>query len=171
MNRNKVIVFDTSVILCWLKVPGKDTCGSNGDIWDFHRVDEFISKQEGKATFVLPLASLIESGNHIAQCNGERFNLAKKFCDEIISPCIDANRPWAAFSDQNDLWATESLSKLIKEWPTLAAQKLSLGDATIKSVAEKYAEAGMSVEIFTGDEGLKAYQPQEKQMIPRRRRT
>ena len=48
-------------------------------------------------------------------------------------------------------------------------QKLSLGDATIKDVAYYYAQMGYSVEILTGDRGLKAYEPSVPPEIPRRR--
>ena len=44
-----------------------------------------------------------------------------------------------------------------------------IGDATIKDVAEFYTESGVSVEILTGDEGLKAYEPKAVK-VPRRRR-
>ena len=49
------------------------------------------------------------------------------------------------------------------------AEKLSIGDATIKNVANYYMESGMEVEILTGDGGLKAYEPKVVK-IPRRRR-
>ncbi|MEY3869265.1 MAG: hypothetical protein RLZZ338_3156, partial [Cyanobacteriota bacterium] len=54
------------------------------------------------------------------------------------------------------------------EWPSLAAQNISLGDATIKKVAEHYAKMSVKVEIITGDEGLKAYEPTTP---PKRRRS
>ena len=57
------------------------------------------------------------------------------------------------------------------EWPELAAQKISIGDATIKSVADYYAKTGLEVEILTGDAGLKAYQPVTPVSTPRRRRS
>jgi len=40
---------------------------------------------------------------------------------------------------------------------------------TIKEVAEYYARMGYRVEIFTGDEGLKAYEPIVPAEAPRRR--
>ena len=46
----------------------------------------------------------------------------------------------------------------------------SLGDASIVDVANYYASAGFAVEIFTGDQGLKAYEPPTLPVIPRRRR-
>ena len=45
-----------------------------------------------------------------------------------------------------------------------------MGDATIKIVAEYYGKAGMTVEIITGDAGLKAYETIAPVLIPRRRR-
>ena len=43
-----------------------------------------------------------------------------------------------------------------------------LGDASIVEVVKYYTDLGYEVEIFTGDEGLKAYEPTAE--IPRRRR-
>lgn len=54
-------------------------------------------------------------------------------------------------------------------WPALAAGGITIGDATIKDVAEHYARAGYYVEILTGDAGLKAYEPAKPIQIPRRR--
>ncbi len=57
--------------LCvWLAVPGMGTCVPDNEKWDKPRVDTKINAEiEAKATLVLPLATLIETGNHIAQAN------------------------------------------------------------------------------------------------------
>ena len=74
----KVIIFDTSVLCCWLKVPGQDTCGPNYDKWDFDRIDRTIADEmEKRSTFVLPLAAIIETGNHITQIAGDRRIIAQ----------------------------------------------------------------------------------------------
>jgi hypothetical protein len=118
---------------------------------------------------VLPLATLIETGNHIAQVKApnaqQRYPLAKKLA-EILIKALDEESPWAAFVEQSVLWEEDTLKALAKEWPPLAAQAnvkkdkggLSMGDVTIKRVAEYYAKMGNHVEILTGDEGLKSYQ-------------
>jgi hypothetical protein len=68
------------------------------------------------------------------------------------------------------LWNAEGLKTLAAEWAELANQKISIGDATIKTVAGYYAKIGFEVEIFTGDKGLKAYQPSlPSRTIPKRR--
>lgn len=66
-----------------------------------------------------------------------------------------------AFTDQSSLWQADNLRLLADNWPQLAASGLSIGDATIKDVAEYYARDGYLVEILTGDAGLKAYQPSQ----------
>jgi hypothetical protein len=83
---------------------------------------------------------------------------------------VDSTHPWAAFSEQGELWNDENLRRLSTDWPNLAAAKVSLGDATITDVAEYYAKSGYSVEIFTGDQGLKAFEPPSPPPVPRRRK-
>ena len=49
------------------------TCGPDNDKWDKPRVDAKIQAEiEAKTTLVLPLATLIETGNHIAQASHSR---------------------------------------------------------------------------------------------------
>jgi hypothetical protein len=165
----RILIFDTSILCCLLKIPGKDTAGPKDDRWNYDRIATLVATETKlEATFVLPLASIIETGNHIAQAPRDRFVLANGLA-ALIADAADANSPWAAFADQDDLWRTDQLKNLAASWPTLAAAGFSIGDATIKDVAEYYAEAGFAVEILTGDAGLKAYQPTTPALIPRRR--
>lgn len=165
----KVLIIDTSILCVYLKVPHMDDCGSDNDKWDYARVAQKINEEiEQNSLLVLPLATLIETGNHIAQASGERYASAEGLAN-IIVKAATAEEPWAAFTFQNKLWSEENLLKLAKEWPRLAASGLSIGDTTIKDVAEFYVEAGSVVEILTGDEGLKAYEPKVA-VMPRRRR-
>ncbi|MDY0221510.1 MAG: hypothetical protein RBR67_10270 [Desulfobacterium sp.] len=166
----KVLIMDTSILCVWLAVPNMATCGPDDDKWDKPRVDTKIKAEiEAKATLVLPLATLIETGNHIAQAKHSRRERAVDL-GELMRLSADEQTPWAAFSDQYTLWTPEKLKKLSEYWPDLAqGQKLSLGDATIKDVAEYYARMGWKIEILTGDTGLKAYEPEAPVEIPRRR--
>jgi len=120
---------------------------------------------------VLPLATIIETGNHISQCNGDRFKLAKSLGD-IIKKVAEEETPWAAFSNQSPLWEPEQLIDLATNWPAEAAREISIGDFTISKVADFYANIGHQVEIFTGDEGLKVYETaiNFKPLPPRRRK-
>ncbi|MCP4701342.1 MAG: hypothetical protein GY862_31480 [Gammaproteobacteria bacterium] len=168
----KILVIDTSILCVWLGIPGKDTCGPVHDRWDKKRVKKIIREEEKFGTmFVLPLATLIETGNHIAQAADRRFEQAQKLTDYLVK-AVDGKIPWAPFTNQSVLCDEAGLRKLAAEWPPLAAKKLTIGDATIKQVAEYYARIGRyEVEIFTGDGGLKHYQPSRPPLTPRRRRT
>lgn len=165
----KVLIIDTSILCVWLNVPGMAICGPDIDQWNKQRVEQKITnEQKNKSTFVLPLATIIETGNHISKAPHSRKEQADKLAD-LMKKSADQQTPWAAFSEQNYLWSPEKLKELARTWPDLAESKLSLGDATMKEVADYYSQMGFRVEILTGDQGLKAYQPAEPKEIPRRR--
>ena len=166
----RVLIIDTSILCIWLDVAGMDTCGPTDDKWDKQRVDQKLNEElTKKTTFVLPLASIIETGNHISQASHSRKERGEALAN-LMRKSADEESPWAAFSDQSMLWSAEKLKSLADSWPNLAARKLSLGDATIMDVANHYAQSGCAVEILTGDQGLKAYQPTVPVAVPRRRR-
>lgn len=154
----------------WLKVPGKDTCKSADNTITFKDICKKIEEEKKNGTtFILPIASIIETGNHIAHVNGDKFTLGEKFAN-LIFDTANSSSPWAAFTEQSTLWKPENLVALAKRWKQTVITGQSLGDASIVEVAEYYASLGFEVEIYTGDEGLKAYQPKVKVQIPRRRK-
>jgi hypothetical protein len=165
----KVLIIDTSVLCCWLKIPGMGEAGPANDRWTYDRISQLLAEERrSSSTFVLPIATLIETGNHIAQAPEHRFDRATELAKHL-KEAADAVSPWAAFTEQAPLWQTDNLMTLADLWPELAAGGLSIGDATIKDVAEYYATAGYTVEILTGDQGLKSYEPAKPVLIPRRR--
>lgn len=167
---HKVLILDTSLICVWLAVPSKETCGQGADIWTSAKVDALIQAEIAKGTtLVLPLASIIETGNHIAQADKLRYEKAQALAD-LIAKTADARSPWAAFASQVELWEPEALKQLANDWVNLATQQISLGDAAIKGVAEYYARSNIPVEILTADQGLKAFEPITSSVIPQPRR-
>lgn len=168
--KKKVLIFDTSVLCVWLKVPGKETCGLEDNRLTYDVVNARIEEEKGQGTtFVLPIASIIETGNHIAHSAGDKHMVGHAFAD-IISATADQISPWAAFTEQSELWKKENLKVLAERWKESVISGQSLGDASIVDVANYYASADFEVEIFTGDEGLKAYEPSTPMVKPRRRR-
>jgi len=169
----KIIIIDTSILCVWLQVPGKDTCGSGKSLINYEKVRVIIETAiSNGATLVLPLATIIETGNHISQAKGDKFQISNAFCEQIKSS-IDEKSPWAAFSHQSDLWQGDNFKKVLHKWQERMNTNHSLGDASIVEVAKYYSEfPNTIVEIYTGDEGLKAYQPikEESTIIPRRRK-
>lgn len=167
----KVLIIDTSIFCVWLEVPGKTTCGSANDFWDKARVDRLLEAEIQSGTdLILPLAAIIETGNHIAQASSRRYEMAQALA-KIVIDAANSQTPWGAFTAQSHLWTSDNLQRLATEWSTqLAIQEVSMGDATIKILAEYYADLpGCRVEIFTGDSGLKAYEPVSPGDIPKRR--
>lgn len=166
------IIWDTSVLDVHLQVPGKQTWGPGADRWDKLRIDELVRRQQAAGTlFVLPVAAIIECGNHIAQAPGDRYPLAQRLA-QLILDVAEGRAPWAAIADYEQVWNSDALKQLARDWPAQAAQQISLADLTIQRVAEYYARAGFAVEILTGDCGLKALAPLPtltSHELPRRR--
>lgn len=164
----KVLVVDTSILCVWLKVPGKETCGSSNALITYDMVaDKIEAEKKNGTTFILPLATIIETGNHIAHSSGDRKSLGSEFA-QIMIDSADENSPWAAFTEQSTLWNPKNLKKLAQKWKETVIAGQALGDASIVEVVQYYTDLGYEVEIFTGDEGLKAYEPTSE--TPRRRR-
>lgn len=167
MVQHKYLIIDTSILCVWLKVPNFETCGPDNNRWDYDRVNAKINEELGRGTyFVLPLASIIETGNHITHIRGDRHCYAAALVD-IINSTVNKESPWLAFSIQNDLWNSNGLKLLAERW-LKNVDILSIGDVSIVNVAEYCSHLG-EVEIFSGDQGLVAHQPQHASYIPRRR--
>ncbi|MFO0573363.1 MAG: hypothetical protein U1A78_05160 [Polyangia bacterium] len=166
----KALILDTSILCVYLQVPGKETCGSSDSRWDGARVRALIEQavQEG-ASLVLPLATVIETGNHIAQARSERFEKAQALVD-LIAQAADARSPWLALGTETEQWAGASLKEIVASWPADAARRLSMGDTLIARVGALYAALGFHVELLTGDCQLKSMEPPPPVLTPRRRR-
>lgn len=167
----KVLLIDTSLLCVWLKVPGKETTGNNK--WDFELVNEkIITEIEKGTTLVLPLATMIETGNHIAQAkttNSDSKRITSEKFAEIMIYAADETSPWAAFREQIVLWEAEGLKNLADKFPNQAVEKTSMGDASIVVLGwYYYYEKGFHVEFLTADSGLKSQEPPQPQPPTRR---
>lgn len=167
----KVLIIDTSIMCVWLKVPGKETCGPDNNRWTYQRVVEAIEREIAEGSIlILPWATIIETGNHIAQAKGDRHEVVNKFVQYVVN-ALDGNVPWAAFTEQFGLMERDSLKKTLATWSSTALTGQSLGDAMIVDVVRYYEAYNAEVVILTGDEGLKAYESAPKSTrIPRRNR-
>lgn len=159
--KKKVLIIDTCLACVWLRVPGMEVAGSDNDRWDYERVKEKLDFETQKGTLlVLPIASIIETGNHITQIKvRNRISYIQNLGD-IIKRSIDGTTPWIAYSNQNKLWEGTHLKDVVDRWISLNKDhaKHSLGDVSILDVTTAYMEAGFDVEILTADELLKSYE-------------
>ena len=169
----KVIILDTSILCVWLGVPGMDRIEKRSeDPITQSDVDTKIQTEiDAGARIVLPLASVIECGNHITQIKGTD---PKRYIDgfaDFILKSIEGQEPWDIFTNQANLFDKENFKKLVETWRDLSMSGISMGDASIIQVANHYDSKNFTVEIFTGDTGLKAYEPApKKEILPRNRR-
>lgn len=166
----KVLILDTSMLCVWLDIPGKNRIEKKGEpALTRDDIDAKIRKEiEGGARIVLPLASVIECGNHITQIKGCDPKIYIDRFAEFILKSIKGTEPWDIFTNQATLFDEENFMKLVKRWQDLSMSGISMGDASIIQVAEHYASRNFTAEIFTGDTGLKAYEPApQKAILPR----
>ncbi|WP_448630326.1 hypothetical protein [Cellulomonas soli] len=155
MPDNTVYMIDTSVLLNLLRVPGRDS--EHAKIRAL-----FEARLEAGAKFVLPITTLIESGNHIAQCSGDRRAAAGRFV-AAVDAARSANPPWT-IRDVN--WGEQFLSDLIAGDSTdtslhdhLANATLGTGDLSILVERDHFRRetAFSDVRVWTLDASLLAY--------------
>ena len=166
----KVLILDTSILCVWLDIPGRNKIEKKGkDVIGKQEVESKIKAEiNDGARIVLPLASVIECGNHITQIKGvDPKAYIDKFADFIIKS-INGTEPWDIFTNQSELFDESKFRELVEKWRELAISGISMGDASIIQVAELYVSKNFTAEIFTGDTGLKSYEPTpQREILPR----
>jgi hypothetical protein len=148
---------DTSVLCDLLKVPGK--CQRHDEV----REELEVLRGSG-VQLVLPIASVIETGNHIAQAEGGR---ARRACAErfvgLLRLTAEGGAPWVLHSVA---WDGRMLDLLcdgpgqVGAFVEMAGSgTLGAGDVAILAECELYASrtAGVRVSVWTHDERLAAY--------------
>lgn len=159
-----VVFVDSSVLLCLLNVPGKNS-GRVGVVAEF---DRLLGED---VVMILPLASVIETGNHIAHLDdGYQRRTAALSLEAILRQSIEATPPWVVGETR---WDAELISDLIEGVPASAVASLHLlaeqarvgaGDASIIHEARRYRRqthvpSGQRVRIWSLDVGLNAIWP------------
>ncbi len=148
---------DTSVLCDLLKVPGK--CQRHEEVRA-----ELQRQHEAGVQLVLPIASIIETGNHIAQAgDGHGRHASAKAFVELLRLTAEGGAPWVLHSVA---WDRRMLALLcdgpgeIGTFVEMAGTGvLGAGDIAILAERELYAmrTAGVDVRVWTHDERLAAY--------------
>ena len=83
-----ICLVDTSIFCNILEVPGR--CQDKQRV-----VDELEQKIGEESNLLLPLAAIVETGNHIAHCTngGARRKVAKRFVKQVRM-AIEGTAPW-----------------------------------------------------------------------------
>lgn len=120
---------DTSVMLNLLEVPGK--CADSQMI-----KEEFRQIIKNNETLILPIATVIETGNHIAHIsNGSsRRTIASKF-GEFLKKTAEREAPWQLYGIELDKEGLLYLAEHIEEY---AIRQVGVGDMSIIYAYEQY---------------------------------
>lgn len=105
---------------------------------------------------ILPYATIIETGNHIAQ-NGDgrqRRQVADNFC-KIIDKTLKGEAPWVYYGEQ---MRAEDLEAICKDFPDAAMRQEGFGDLSIINAYNRYKDetpAINEIRIWSLDKHLK----------------
>ena len=152
-----MLFVDTSVLCDLLDVPGK----AQQQATVRQELENFITR---RVQLVLPVASIVETGNHIAQAaqGGARRTAAERFV-RLLRLTIAGNLPWVLHSVA---WDSRMLGLICDGTPRtghfvdLAGNgQLGAGDVSILAECELYRQrtAGVEVGVWTHDNLLAAY--------------
>jgi hypothetical protein len=142
-----ICLIDTSVLLNILNVPGR-----NSDV--IQVIKDYGVYVDLGVTFILPMATIIETGNHIAQ-NGNgavRRATATRFC-EAVAGAFNGEAPWQPSEFPNSAEITSWIHEYPNhagqnKSPTKTAEGTSFGDLSIIKEYEKCRSKFSMSEIF-----------------------
>lgn len=142
---------DTSVFVELLNVPGMN------ERYAEIRQDYELLAQNGD-TFVLPVAVLVETGNHIAHIpDGTlRRRVALKFVD-LVKRAINMEGNWNVMPEISE----DILERILVSFPKHASSEIGFGDVSIIEQFEDYWQNRQPIgemRIWSLDDHLSAYQ-------------
>lgn len=141
-----IVIVDTSVLLNIIDVPGRNQ--HKAEVLD--RLAVLI---EGNDHLFIPMAAIVEVGNHIAHVGGDgerRRNVAARFVREVRSALAD-EAPWKPVNFPSN----QEVLNWLDEFPASAMRGVGMGDLSIRqeweSCCRKYAMSHVWVWALDGD--------------------
>lgn len=133
-----VCLMDTSVFCNYLKLPGRD---QNRDEV-LGKITEYV--QDG-TVLLLPVASVIETGNHIARVRDGnlRRQAAERFV-KAVEDAIDGDAPWIP----TPVFEVEALREWLEDFPDCASRGEGLGDLTIIKEFDRQCQLNQGRRVF-----------------------
>lgn len=153
---------DTSVLTNILDIPKMN---SN----KVEVMEEFnVLRSDNSNTLLLPLATIIETGNHIAHISDGNTRRKKgKQMAEMLRNMAQGNAPWDYY--ENEI-TREDLLNMANNFPDMVMRETGIGDLAIISAYEKYKNSVPAIgyiRIWSLDNHLAGYQ--EKMKMKKRR--
>ncbi|MBR0148159.1 MAG: hypothetical protein IJM23_03060 [Lachnospiraceae bacterium] len=154
-------VIDTTIMLNLLGVPKR--CADQTEV-----LEQFKKALEEKDKLILPIATIIETGNEIAKIQGtKRHEIAQKFAVYLKNTAND-NAPWSCESSEI---GKKELMYYADHFTEFAIQEVGMGDLSIIMTYEKCKEipAIGHIEIWSTDKHLSGYHEDAVYKIKRRK--
>ena len=146
-----VKLIDTSILCEMLMIPGKCDSAFSKKV-----CGEFVRLAKKDVRFILPLATVVETGNHIAQ-NGDG-NIRRKKARELVDFVNQSLKHESPFLPP-PFWQEEDLRAWMARFPDAAMREIGLGDVSIQRDLERAKEllhlpTDVSIEIWSKDSHL-----------------
>lgn len=151
-----ITLIDTSVLCELLQVPGK--CDPDLGPILLEEMDDRVNAGE---LLVIPVTAVVETGNHIAQCAGDRHALAMALVG-MLRRAAKEDTPWRVLNTAFDGAFLLSLcdgDSTGEDLAQLAAEGVGAGDVAIlveRDVLKKRSSARVQVWTLDGGLGTKA---------------
>ncbi len=146
---SEIVIIDTTVFSNVLNIPGY-----NGDHAAI--VGRFKHFLDADASFLLPLAAMFETGNHIGRITdgNQRRRFAKAFRDRVTE-ALRGHAYWFPVRYPDD----DELVEWLREFPDFAMTGMGLADFSIKKEWESTRDRhpGRRVRIWSLDKHLIGY--------------
>lgn len=147
-----VAIVDTSIFCNILNIPNMNSSRSKV-------VDDFEKLVKEDTSFLLPMAAVYETGNHIAQLpnGGNRRRFAEVFVEQV-QQAINGDAPWIILQ----VPTLEEIGMWLVEFPDSAMRNVSMGDLSIIKEWEKAKKRTpyLRVFIWSLDQDLMGYDHQ-----------
>ncbi len=154
-----VTFIDTSVLCELLRVPGKsDPAGFPGITAEMDRRDRAGER------FVIPVTSVIETGNHIAQVKGPDPEIRFKVADRLarfLRTTLHGRAPWLVLDTRLGADFVEAVcagASTGRSLAALAQEKVGAGDVALLVERDQLlaTSAFRTAQVWTLDAGLRA---------------
>lgn len=150
---NTVTFVDTSVLCELLQVPGKSDPDRSQQL-----LVEMDRRHDAGERFVIPITTIIETGNHIAQSNGDRHQLARRLVG-LLRLAASGDSPWLVLQTQlgpeflDALCGGDSTGETFED---LSARKVGAGDIALLVERDQFrtGTAVSRTQVWTLDSGL-----------------
>lgn len=151
-----VTMVDTSVLCELLQVPGKCNPARAAEV-----AAEADRRWQAGERFVIPITAVIETGNHIAQSDGNRYEVAGRLV-RLLRVAVSEESHWRVLQTRlgagflEALCAGDSTGQTLE---ALAAAKVGAGDVAILVERDQFeaSTAVRDVRVWTFDDGLSAH--------------